>query len=237
MDRHHDAASARALELGFRAVKMEVLFDDLAERPRARGLHPRGAGASSATTSKLLVDFGYRWRDWRDALWVLPRASRCERLYLAEATLPARRPREPRAAGRRGSRPRVGGAELASTWEECRAWLERRTRRRAAARRGPGRRPDGAAPHLPDRAAERGALVIPHCWKTGIDAAAARHLQAASAEVPLIETLVPELWTAPLRDGLVAPEPPVVDGRIELPTAPGLGVELQRNVVARYTVG
>ena len=78
-------------------------------------------------------------------------------------------------------------------------------------------------------AAERGALVIPHCWKTGIDAAAARHLQAASAEVPLIETLVPELWTAPLRDGLVAPEPPVVDGRIELPD----GARARRGAAAR----
>ena len=224
---------ARAVELGFRAVKMEVLFEDRAS-DRDLVACIRDGRRVVGDDVELLVDFGYRWRDWRDAQWVLRRLEG-ERLFLAEAALPHD---DLASHARLAARveTRVGGAELASTWEECRAWLD--------VGHVDVLQPDVARAggltelrRICQSAAERGAQVVPHCWKTGIDAAAARQLQAASAEVPLIETLVPELWSAPLRDGLVAPEPPVVDGRIELPTAPGLGVELQRDVVARYAVG
>ena len=72
-------------------------------------------------------------------------------------------------------------------------------------------------------------LVVPHGWKTGITAAAARHVQAATANVTLVEMLSPELYDSPLRRELVGPEPDVVYGRIALPTAPGLGVELDED--------
>ena len=213
-DGRHDAAAwRRAVELGFRAVKMEVLFEDRASDRELVACIREGRRVVGDDV-ELLVDFGYRWRDWRDALWVLRRLEG-ERLFLAEATLPHD---DLASHARLAARveTRVGGAELASTWEECRAWLDvgrvdvlqpdvaragglTELRRICQSAAGARRR--------------RGAALL----ETGINAAAARQLQAASAEVPLIETLVPELWTAPLRDGLVAPEPPVVDGRIELP--------------------
>jgi L-alanine-DL-glutamate epimerase-like enolase superfamily enzyme len=61
-------------------------------------------------------------------------------------------------------------------------------------------------------AAMHGATVIPHCWKTGINAAAARQFQAATENVPLIEMLSSELFDSPLRAGLVGPEPSVQNG-------------------------
>jgi L-alanine-DL-glutamate epimerase-like enolase superfamily enzyme len=85
-------------------------------------------------------------------------------------------------------------------------------------------------------AAMHGASVVPHCWKTGINAAAARHLQAATPNVPFIEMLTPQLFPSPLRADLVAPEPQLIDGRLALPEAPGLGVELDRRTVQRYAV-
>jgi L-alanine-DL-glutamate epimerase-like enolase superfamily enzyme len=83
-------------------------------------------------------------------------------------------------------------------------------------------------------AAMHGATVIPHCWKTGINAAAARHFQAATANVPYIEMLSPELFHSPLRAGLVSPEPVIDDGHLPLPAAPGVGVELIDSIVRRY---
>jgi L-alanine-DL-glutamate epimerase-like enolase superfamily enzyme len=85
-----------------------------------------------------------------------------------------------------------------------------------------------------DLAALHGALVVPHGWKTGITAAAARHFQAATPNVPFVEQLHPELFHSPLRAELVRPEPAVTDGTIPLPTGPGLGVELVAEAVARY---
>ena len=39
-----------------------------------------------------------------------------------------------------------------------------------------------------------------------------------------------------LRDELVADEIEMVDGEIQLPQKPGLGIELNREALARYTV-
>jgi L-alanine-DL-glutamate epimerase-like enolase superfamily enzyme len=89
---------------------------------------------------------------------------------------------------------------------------------------------------IAELAALHGALVIPHCWKTGITAAAAIHFQAATANAPWIEFLHPDLYDSPLRQELVRPEPELASGRIDLPTAPGLGVELVDEAVDRYRV-
>jgi L-alanine-DL-glutamate epimerase-like enolase superfamily enzyme len=42
------------------------------------------------------------------------------------------------------------------------------------------------------------------------------------------------VFESPLRRELVWPEPQVVDGFMELPTAPGLGIELNEDLVARW---
>ena len=67
---------------------------------------------------------------------------------------------------------------------------------------------------------------MPHCWKTGISAEASRHFQAASKVSTFFEYLHPELTDSPLREHLVTPEPVIRDGEFELPTEPGLGIEL-----------
>ena len=81
-----------------------------------------------------------------------------------------------------------------------------------------------------------GALVIPHGWKTGITAAAARHFQAATPNAPFFELLHPSLFDSPLRRELTRPEPELHDGTLPLPEAPGLGVELDDEALARYRV-
>ena len=87
-----------------------------------------------------------------------------------------------------------------------------------------------------DIAEDRGRLIVPHCWKTGIGIAASAHLCAATSVCPYIEFLPGELSESALRRELVADELTMVDGRIALPSKPGLGIELNRDAMSKYTV-
>ena len=220
----------RALAFGFRAVKVEAFFGDLVtDRELVRCVREGRELVGDETT--LLVDFGYRWRDWKAALWTLDRLADCD-LYLAEATL---RHDDLEGHARLAARTetRIGGAEMAATRFECREWIERGG---VDVLQPDVNRCGGLTElsHIAALADLNGVLVVPHCWKTGITAAAARHFQAATANVPYVETLSPELFDSPLRRDLAGPEPEVVDGLVALPTAPGLGIELDDEALAAY---
>jgi L-alanine-DL-glutamate epimerase-like enolase superfamily enzyme len=220
----------RALALGFRALKMEVVFGDLVSDRELVECIREGRG-HLGPEPVLLLDFGYRWHHWRDAARVLQRVEECD-VYLAEATL-QHDDLEGHARLAAHVDVRVAGAEFAATVGECREWLER------------GRvdvlQPDvgrcGGLTELrriAELAAHHGAEVVPHGWKTGITAAAQRHFQAATPNCPLVELCHPALTDNVLRAELTGPEPPVVDGRMALPDAPGLGVVVDEAVVARF---
>jgi L-alanine-DL-glutamate epimerase-like enolase superfamily enzyme len=220
----------RALAAGFRAVKLELIFEGAAgDRQLVDCI--REARRIVGDDTQLLVDFGYRWNHWRDALAVLRAVEDC-RLWLVEAALAhGDLTGHARLAAR--AEPRIGGAELATTLEECVAWLD--------VGRVDVLQPDVARAggltgmrRIAELAAVRGVEVVPHCWKTGINAAAARHLQAASPNVPLIEMLTPELFDSPLRRELVRGEPTLREGRLPLPDRPGLGIELVSEAVEAY---
>jgi L-alanine-DL-glutamate epimerase-like enolase superfamily enzyme len=85
-------------------------------------------------------------------------------------------------------------------------------------------------------AADRGRLIVPHCWKTGIGIAASAHLSAAAAHCPFIEFLPAPLAESPLRRDLVAEELQMVDGLVPLPRKPGLGIELNPDALKKYCV-
>ena len=220
----------RALGLGFRALKMEAFFGDLVGDRELVGCIQEGRRLVGDDTT-LLVDFGYRWSDWRAALWTLNRLEDCD-LYLAEATL-QHDDLEGHAKLAASTETRIGGAEMAATRFECREWIERGC---VDVLQPDVNRAGGLTElaRIAQIAELAGVLVVPHGWKTGITAAAARHLQAATPNVPLVEHLSPDLFDSPLRRELVTPEPAIVDGAMELPTAPGLGIELDAAAVERY---
>ncbi len=85
-------------------------------------------------------------------------------------------------------------------------------------------------------AQDRGRLVVPHCWKTGIGIAASAHLAAAVPHCPYIEFLPAELCESALRRELVADELQFRNGRLALPSKPGLGIELNREALQKYRV-
>jgi L-alanine-DL-glutamate epimerase-like enolase superfamily enzyme len=223
----------RALALGFRAVKMEVLFEDLVNDRELVECIKEGRRRLGHETT-MMVDFGYRWHDWRDALWTLNRVEECD-IYFAEATL-----QHDDLAGhaKLASRVnmRVGGAELAATVFECREWLERGG---VDVLQPDINRCGGLTEirRIAELASHYGATVAPHGWKTGITAAAARHFQAATMNAPYIEMMVPELFDSPLRAELVRPELTPVEGVIPLPTGSGLGVEVAKGIIERYADG
>jgi L-rhamnonate dehydratase len=220
----------RALDVGFRAVKAEVLFYDLVSDRELVSVI-RDIRRRLGDETPLLIDFGYRWHDWRAALWTLERIQDCD-IYLAEATL---QHDDLTGHARLAERveTRVGGAEFAATRFECREWLETG---RVDVLQPDINRVGGLTEvrRVAELARHASAQVIPHGWKTGITAAAGLHFHAATSNSPYFEYLSPKLWTSPLRRELVSPEPELVDGEIALPTAPGLGIELNEEFVARH---
>jgi len=222
----------QAISLGFGAVKMEVLYYDLvtdAELVEAikEGRRMLGDGIT------MMLDFGYRWHDWHDALWVLRQVENCN-IYFAEATL---QHDDLLGHGRLAqmSPIRVCGAELAATRWEIREWIEIG---KVAVVQPDISRCGGLTEirRIADMCELYGVQVIPHGWKTGILAATGRHFQAACPSAPYFEFISPHVYKSPLRERLVRPEPSLKDGSMPLPTGPGLGVELDEDTVETYRV-
>lgn len=84
-----------------------------------------------------------------------------------------------------------------------------------------------------DLAHERGAWCIPHCFSTGINLAASLQWMAVVPEAPFIEYSV---RSSPLRNRLVRNVPIAVDGWVDVPTGPGLGIEVDEAVIDEFRV-
>src|SRR5437879_3741926 len=81
---------------------------------------------------------------------------------------------------------------------------------------------------------ERHRLCVNHSYKTGINIAASLHFVAALPNTPYVEYGGEQ---GALRQTLTRQRFPVIDGDIAVPEEPGLGVDLDEEVVARYRVG
>jgi L-alanine-DL-glutamate epimerase-like enolase superfamily enzyme len=83
-------------------------------------------------------------------------------------------------------------------------------------------------------AEERGIRFIPHGWNTAVGLAADLHLAAAVPGTDLVEYLT----GSPFIDEITAGGWTLdADGMLAIPTAPGLGLTLDRDAVAKYTGG
>ena len=91
-------------------------------------------------------------------------------------------------------------------------------------------------------AAAHGAACFPHCWADSLHIMASTHLLAAMPERLGIEFGVPPLLEYdvtenPIRLELLGGEPPVdADGCVAIPDAPGLGVEVNREALAKFSL-
>jgi len=95
----------------------------------------------------------------------------------------------------------------------------------------------GEAKIVCDMAKARGRKIVPHCWKTGISISATAHLAFVTGHCAFIEYLPPQLCHERLRRELAHEELVLdKDGTIPLPMKPGLGFEIDWDVVRRFRV-
>ncbi len=95
----------------------------------------------------------------------------------------------------------------------------------------------GEAKIVCDMAKARGRKIVPHCWKTGISISATAHLAFVTDHCAYIEYLPPQLCHERLRRELAHEELVLdKDGTIPLPVKPGLGFEIDWDIVKRFEV-
>jgi L-alanine-DL-glutamate epimerase-like enolase superfamily enzyme len=82
-------------------------------------------------------------------------------------------------------------------------------------------------------AADNNILMVPHAFKTGILLSASIHLIAALPHVPFLEFSVTE---SPIRKELLVKPFVQKDGFVQVPTTPGLGIELNPEIMQKYGV-
>lgn len=92
----------------------------------------------------------------------------------------------------------------------------------------------GEAFKVCDLAEANDLLVVPHVWKTGISIAAAAHFAAVTPGCPFIEFLPEELCESGLRKHLANHRLTMSEGRIDLPSRPGLGCEIDREALRHF---
>lgn len=87
-----------------------------------------------------------------------------------------------------------------------------------------------------------GVPCMPHAWGGGVTLLATIHLLsllpdaswARETETPMLEF---DVYENPFRDEVLAQPIQIKDGMVDVPTGPGLGVEILEDVLLRYRVG
>lgn len=93
--------------------------------------------------------------------------------------------------------------------------------------------------HLAAVAQAWGTTVVPHVWGTGIGLAASLQYIATLPPTPLSsnpeETMLEyDRSSHPFREDLIHGAIRMVDGKVAVPQAPGIGVEIDRDILDRY---
>jgi D-galactarolactone cycloisomerase len=94
---------------------------------------------------------------------------------------------------------------------------------------------------IADMAAAFGIRTIPHVWGTGVALAAALHVIAVLPDVPPSLNPIPPLLEMdrsehPLRDAVLTEPTTHAHGIVRVPDAPGLGIEIDREVLRRFRI-
>ena len=90
------------------------------------------------------------------------------------------------------------------------------------------------ARRIVELAQPRGALVCPGNWSTHVLGTATLHLAAYSPITPIYESAPADVYWSPLRKALQEVAPPVVDGAVAWPEAPGIGFELPADLERHF---
>jgi L-alanine-DL-glutamate epimerase-like enolase superfamily enzyme len=232
-------SALKAKALGFRAVKSEVTMNGPYAHGGMRESYDRHTEVVAAVRQAvgpdmtLMIDVQYLWDDAATCLSVVRDWAEFDLFFLET----------PVWSDNVGDMARL--VQEAPMKIACGEWLATRHEFRELLDVGKVQvaQPDvgrvggiGEARIVCDMAAERGRIVVPHCWKTGISISATAHLAFVTPHCAFIEYLPPQLCHERLRRELAREELVLEDGLIALPKKPGLGVEVDWDVVRRYTV-
>jgi L-alanine-DL-glutamate epimerase-like enolase superfamily enzyme len=231
------ALSAKAL--GFKALKSEVTMNGPYAHGGMHESYDRHTEVVAAVRQaigpdvKLMVDVQYLWDDAQTCLDVIKDWAEFD-LYFLETPITCDNVAELAKVADAAPMPIASGEWLATRFEF--EDLMDRGHVQVA-------QPDvgrvggiGEARIVCDMAAERGLTIVPHCWKTGISISATAHLAFVTGHCAFIEYLPPQLCIETLRRELAQEELVLENGTIPLPQKPGLGVELDYDVLRRFTV-
>jgi len=233
-------AAVRSRDLGFRAVKAEVLMNGPYTHEGMRESYDRHTDVVAAVRKAigpdvvLMVDVGYLWPDAASCLEVVRDWAEFD-IFFLETPVWSDDVDELRKV-RDGAPMKVAAGEWLATRYEFRELMDVGGVQVAQPDVG---RVGGLseARIVCDMAAARGVTIVPHCWKTAISLSATAHLAFATAHCAYIEYLPPQLCHETLRRELAFEELALVDGLVPLPQKPGLGVELNEAALKAYTVG
>jgi len=224
---------------GFTAAKLEVCVNG----PYSHGgLQEDNSAVTKIVAScreavgpsmTLMVDVAYAWNDWRTALQVIETLEPYD-IFFVETPV-ATDDLDGYAKLTQRSPIRIAAGEWLQTRFEFQDLIDRGNIDVAQPDIG---RVGGIteAKRVAEYAAIRGRLMTPHCWKTGIGIAASVHLAAVSQNCPFIEFLPSELSESAIRRDLVKDDLRLENGKMTLPTKPGLGIELNESAVKKYQV-
>ena len=228
-----------AVAFGFSAIKAEVCikgpYSHMGLQEKDEDIVDIVAAVREAIGSEitLMVDVAYTWHDFKEALRMIRQLEAYD-LFFLETPLPSDDlDGYARLADATGIRI-AAGEWLNSRFE----FIDLIDRGNIDVAQPDVGRVGGLteARRVVDYARDRGRLIVPHCWKTGIGIAASAHLCAAASNAPFLEFLPAQLSESKLRQELVEDEIALINGRIPLPNRPGLGIELNEEALQRYQV-
>lgn len=231
---HKDSLAklGRAIEAGFLAAKIEILYADRGDDRSVLDLI-RACRKLAGDKIDILVDVGYRWYDAKSAIPTIRRMEE-HNVFCLEAALHIDNLRGYAEVSRAcGVRLAVG--EMLTTRFEFLDFMDRGLVSVVQPSAG---RVGGLteALRVGRLAHDRGVLCIPMAWKSGISIAANLHLAAALPNTPYFEFMVLVDDVSDVRRRLVTPEFELTNGLIALPTRPGLGVEVNEDVLRTYAI-
>lgn len=79
--------------------------------------------------------------------------------------------------------------------------------------------------------ADNNTMMVPHAFKTGVLVAASLHMIAATPDIPFLEFSVTK---SGIRKELLATPFVARDGYVDVPQGPGLGIELNPEIITKY---
>ena len=226
-------AVAKSRELGFRAVKIEPL-DDCTPTNR-QIVELVGVGRETmGWDADVFVDVGHRWKSAKEALRWLQELEQFDPGFIETPLWLDDVAGYRRISDRSPIRTAVG--ELFVTRNEFLEMMDVGgvdIVQPCVARIG-----FTESKRVAEDAALRGREVVPYGWvATTLALVADLHLAATLHNCPWTEYCHPEIYPhQELRRNLFGPEPRMVDGIFELPTGPGLGVEVDEAALAHYAV-